>query len=118
MSNHYHFVALSPADPAHLRKMIRHLHSLTARDVNQLDETPDRQVWHQYWDTHLTYRNSYYARLNYVHQNPVHHQVVSIATAYPWCSAEWFERNADPAFQKVIASFKTDRVSVHDNFDL
>ena len=39
MSNHYHFVALSPAEPATLRKMTRHLHSLAARDVNRLDGT-------------------------------------------------------------------------------
>ena len=116
--NHYHFIAdcAPPASPKLLKKMIQQLHSLTAREVNTGDGQLGRQVWFQYWDTHLTYPKSYYARLRYVHENAVHHRLVRVASAYPWCSAGWFEREADPAFRKTILSFPCDRVTVPDDF--
>ena len=69
-SNHYHFIARSPDDGKTLRPMIQRLHSQTSREVNRLDGAQGRKVWFQYWDTCLTYEKSYYARLNYVHNNP------------------------------------------------
>jgi putative transposase len=54
-SNHYHFVAVSPSDSKNLRDLLRSLHSITAREANRLNSSGGQQVWHQYWDTHLTY---------------------------------------------------------------
>ncbi len=116
-ANHYHFVAILPDDPVRLRTMIRRLHAGTATQLNRLDGTPGRKVWFQYWDTVLTNVGSFYARLNYVHQNAVHHRLVREAPAYPWCSAAWFERSANPSFYQTIMSMKTDRVKVIDDFD-
>jgi len=102
--NHYHFVALVPAQPSSLRTLIRHLHSVTAVEVNRLDQQPGRKVWFQYWETYLIYEKSFYARLRYVHENAVHHGLVKRAVLYPWCSAGWFEQKAhilsyeDPGF--------------------
>ncbi|MDI3340246.1 MAG: transposase [Sphaerobacter sp.] len=50
-SNHYHFVAWSDSGGQSLSALIRRLHSITAREVNQLDGTPARRVWFQYWET-------------------------------------------------------------------
>ncbi|HKS83770.1 MAG TPA: transposase [Candidatus Acidoferrales bacterium] len=71
--NHYHFIAVSPNSAQTLPKFISHLHTVTAKTINQEDETPGRRVWFQYWDFHLTYLRSYLARLNYVHTNAVRH---------------------------------------------
>jgi putative transposase len=117
-SNHYHFVALSPADASNLKDLLRRLHSITAREANRVNGSDGQQVWHQYWDTHLTYERSYYARLNYVHQNPRRHSLVPVASRYPWCSAAWFERTVSPAFVKTINKIKTDRISIHDEFEV
>ena len=96
--------------------MISHLHTSTAAVVNREDSTPGRKLWFQYWETHLTFPRSYYARLNYVHHNAVHHRVARVASNYPWCSAAWFERVAEPAFRKRIFSLKYDKISVPDSF--
>ena len=117
MSNHYHFVAMSPPDPGSLRDFISKLHGQTARQLNELDGTSGRRVWYQFFDSHITYQRSYLARLKYVHENPVHHGLVAAACNYRWCSAAWFEREASTAFQKTVASFKVDRISVFDPFD-
>ena len=114
--NHYHFVARSDPYGTALNKFLQHLHSNTARKVNSLDHFEGREVWHNFWDKKLTYQSSYFARLNYVHQNPVKHGLVRMANQYPWCSAAWFEPTATPAIVKTIYNFKTDRLNIYDEY--
>ncbi len=116
LSNHYHFIALAPSDATTLRRFIQHFHSVTAREVNALDSTPGRKIWFQYWDSQITFERSYYARLAYVHKNAVHHGLVQEATAYPWCSAAWFERTAERAFYKQIMRYGTERLNIPDDY--
>ncbi len=113
-ANHYHFVAQSPQDGETLRQLIRKLHGRTSKWINEDDRITGRRVWFQYWDSILTYERSYFARLNYVHQNPVKHGLVCQAEAYPWCSAGWFARTATPAFYRRIRGMATDRLNVMD----
>jgi putative transposase len=117
-SNHYHFVAISPHDAESLVLFLKKLHSDTALALNRWDATRGRQVWFQYRDTHLTFLKSYYARLNYVHTNAVHHRLVPVASLYPWCSAGWFERRAETSFFKTVMGFKSDRVTVPDDYEV
>ncbi len=114
--NHYHFIARGNPGSGSLRKWITHLHSESARELNRATNNEGRKVWHNFWDSQLTYESSYLARLNYVHQNPVKHGLVPVANQYKWCSAAWFERTATPAQVKTIYSFKTDEVNVRDDF--
>jgi len=86
--NHYHFIALSPAEAGTLSVFTRHLHSLSTIQANRWDGAAGRKVWFQYWETNLTYPESYFARLGYVHRNAVHHQIVREASLYPRCSAD------------------------------
>ncbi len=119
-SNHYHFVAHSPPETGgteSLSQMLGMLHTKTAGWINRLDGSPNRKVWHNFWDTKLSYQKSYLARLNYVHQNPVKHGLVPVANQYPWCSAAWFERTVSPAQVKSIYRFKFDQATVFDEFE-
>jgi len=116
-SNHYHFIAVSTHSGQTLPRFLGHLHTITSKAVNGLDGRPGRKVWYQYWDTLITFEKSYLARLNYVHNNPVKHGLVELASKYPWCSASWFEQTAKPSFYQTVMSFKTDRVSVRDDFN-
>ena len=115
-SNHYHIIVQSPENPETLRKFITHFHANTARELNKLHNQPGRRVWYQFWDSQLTYQSSYYARLNYVMQNPVKHGIVDLAQSYPWCSTQWFSTHANKSHKAVINSFKTDAVHVLDDF--
>ena len=120
-ANHYHFIAHSPAradDATSLSDMLSVLHVKTAEWINKLDKSPGRQVWFNFRETKLSNQRSYLARLNYVHQNAVKHGLVPVANQYPWCSAAWFERTASPATIKSIYRFKTDRVTVPDDFEM
>ena len=120
-SNHYHFVAHSPADADtadSLSRMLGLLHEKTAKWVNKLDGEAGRKVWHNFRETRLTYEKSLLARLNYTHQNAVKHGLVPVANQYPWCSARWFERIATPAQIKTIYGFTKERVKVDDDFEV
>ena len=114
--NHYHFVAASPSDGTTLTKFIGELHSRTAIALNRKDRVNGRKVWHNYWETQLTHQSSYLSRLNYVHQNPVKHGLVSIANQYLYGSAAWLERIATPAQVKTIYSMKIDRLALPDDY--
>jgi putative transposase len=116
LANHYHFVARGNPQSTNLGKFLQQLHYDSARALNQLDNQPGRKIWHQFWDTRLTYQYSYLARLHYVHTNAVKHGLVLVANQYRWCSAAWFERTASAAQVKTIYSFKLDRVKVNDDF--
>ena len=115
-ANHYHFVALSPETDGNTANLIRRLHGKSAIELNKLDGTPGRKVWHERWDTRLTFEKSYLARLNYVRTNPVRHGLVSRPEDYPWCSAEWFAQKAERPWFETIRSFAVDAVNVPDAF--
>ena len=120
LCNHYHFVAFSPRDSKDgaqsLRSFLSELHRRSSRLWNREDQTPGRKVWHNYWDSQITYQQSFYARLKYVHNNPVHHGVIENAANYRWCSRSWVEKNGTPSFLKTMDSFRIDRVNIADDF--
>ena len=115
-SNHYHFVAESPGTSENLSAMLSTLHEKTAKWINQQDKTPERKVWHNYWETKLDLPRGYFARLAYTHQNPVRHGVVTNAKDYPWCSAAWFEAETPAAMVKTIYRFQSGQIA--DDYDV
>ena len=115
-ANHYHLVMSFENTAIAHRDFVKHLHREPAIRLNSLNVTPGRRVMYEFWDTRLTFEKSWLARLNYVHQNPVKHGLVSVANQYPWCSASWFETNARFGFVKSVYSFKVDRTNMPDDF--
>lgn len=119
LSNHYHLVAHSPPSQAGaaepLRAMIRKLHSLSTKELNQRDGLSGRtRLWQNYRETHVTHQRSYLARLHYVHQNAVHHGLVRVGSDWPWCSAGKFKRAVSQAWLKTITSFPFDEIAMKD----
>ena len=117
LENHYHFIARAPENALTLEKLIRQIHSKSAVELNKLDHVLGRKVWYNYWDTCITLETSYYARLHYVHLNPVKHGLVENAEAYPFCSYRWFLEKADESFQNTVMNQPIDGVDVFDDFD-
>jgi putative transposase len=119
LSNHYHLVAHSPPTrdgaAGNLSDFLRHLHSAATREINRLDGAPGgSRLWQNFRETHLTLQRGYLARLNYVHQNPVHHKLVPLASQWPWCSAAEFKQAVSPAWLKTIMSFRFDQIAKAD----
>jgi putative transposase len=115
--NHYHFLGESKKD-RNLKDFIREFHTKSAMEINQLDGARGRKVWFQYWESQITFHRSFLAGLNYVHQNAVRHRAAHSASAYPWCSAGWFERRAEQEFYQTVRSFPIDRLQIPDDFEV
>ena len=117
LSNHYHFLAHSESGSGEsMKTLISELHTRTAIEINRLDNQKGRRVWYQFWDTHITYQASYFARMRYIHNNAVHHNIVDNAEEYQFCSAAWFNLHADRVLKNTVNSLKTDRLKVFDEF--
>jgi len=116
MSNHYHFLAHAPENAITLKSLIQGVHSISAKFVNGLDNAPGRRVWYNYWDSCITHDTSYYARLHYIHQNPVKHGYVVNAEDYPFCSYKWFLETESLEFRSLIFSQPIDQVNIKDDF--
>ena len=119
LNNHYHWVGISPEgaeDATSLKTLVAQVHEVSAKRLNREDGAAGRQVWHNYWESRITYEASYLARLKYVHDNPAHHGVAPNAANYAWCSRAWLERTANRAFVKQLDGFKTDQLKVPDDF--
>jgi putative transposase len=116
-SNHYHFVAHGTPQCGGLAELLQRLHSDTAEQINARDRQTGRQVWFNFWESELTFHTSYQSRLNYVHQKPVKHGLVTQANQYPWCSAHWFETTASRSQVRTIYGYGIERVKILDDFD-
>jgi len=117
MSNHYHLIVRSPKEnDTGLSKIFKTIHGRSSINLNKSDNAPGRKVWFEFWDTCLTYENSYYARLKYVMNNPVHHVIVKNAEDYESCSAGFFKFNADKRIRKRLESYKTENLDISDDF--
>ncbi len=116
-SNHYHLIAQAMEHAWSTRRLTQRLHAKFGLALNLEDGTPGRRVWYQYWDKCLTYPRSYYARLNYVANNPVRHGLVAQASDYPFCSAASMEREWSSSFLRKVQSAKYDKVRETDDFD-
>jgi len=115
MANHYHII-VSVDNTDSLKKSISSFHRNSSILLNKIDNTKGRKVWYNFWDTQITYQKSYYARLNYVNNNPVHHGIVEKAEEYKWCSEAYYKYNLDPAYAKTVKSFHYDNLNVFDEF--
>jgi putative transposase len=116
--NHYHFIGhpVKKGGSKTLRTMLAEFHKKSASWVNSLDGTIGRKVWHNFWESLLTYQKSYLARQHYVHANAVKHGIVSVANQYQWCSAAWFEKHSTPAQIKTVYGFKIDKLHIDDDY--
>jgi len=116
-SNHYHLIGVGAESTWPLAPFIQKFHSETAIWLNELEGSPGRQVWYQFWETALTYKASYYARLNYVHHNPAHHGLVALAANYPFCSARHMVVEGANVRQRQMLTYKWNRIKVEDDYE-
>lgn len=114
--NHYHVLVHRCETAELLSKTIGKVHRRSATGVNRFDAMPGRKVWHQYWESEITFEKSYLARIKYIHENPVKHKVVRASKQYEWTSLNWFEVSAPKSFQDTIESLDISLLRIADDF--
>jgi putative transposase len=114
--NHYHILLKASDHASSLAQLIRNVHTFSARELNKLDRCPGRRVWWNYWDTCITNERSYYARLNYIHWNPVRHGVVTRPEQYRFSSYRDYYNLDDNRMRNLERDYPFDSIKVFDEF--
>jgi putative transposase len=92
LPNHYH-VLLKTALIKSLRKELGSLHGRTSYNWNGEDDTRGRKVWHNCVERLMRSERHFYATLNYVLHNPVHHGYCDRWQDWQWSNAtEYLEK--------------------------
>jgi putative transposase len=73
LHNHYHVLLDAPENAVSLTKLVASYHKFLARKWNVEDNSADRQVWWNFWDTCVRSERDYYTRLRYIFWNSVKH---------------------------------------------
>ena len=102
LDNHYHLMVNAPANPLFLGKIIKEIHRFNALWLKKHLNIPKGIiVWYNYWDSCITYEESYFARLNYIWFNPVKHRYVE--DPEDWIHGSYFLRlKKEEEYLKVI----------------
>jgi putative transposase len=86
LPNHYHALVEAPNILKLLHELGR-LHGRTSYAWNGEENTRGRQVFHRATERFMRSERHFFATVNYVHNNPVHHGYVRLWTEWRWSSA-------------------------------
>ena len=86
--------------------------------TNVLSSSSAKKIWHNYWDSCITYENSYFTRLNYIWFNPVKHSYVEKAEEWEFGSYTERIKHEREYLKTVEKNYPFDRVKVIDDFYL
>lgn len=101
LPNHYH-VLIGTTNILTLLHKLGRFHGRTSHTWNGEENTRGRQVFFQAAERAMRSKRHFWATLNYVHHNPVHHGYVEQWTDWPWSSATEFLNQTDPQEAKRI----------------
>jgi putative transposase len=93
LPNHYHALVFTRSLPELLAEMGK-LHGRTSFDWNGEDNRRGRKVWFNCVETGIKSERHFWATLNYVHHNPVHHQYVTRWQDWPFSSVAIYLKEA------------------------
>ena len=89
LPNHYHVLLMHPAVKS-LLLLLGQMHGRTSFRWNGEDDRRGRKVWFNAVETRMKSEGHFWASLNYVHNNPVHHRHVGRWQDWPFGSArDW-----------------------------
>ncbi|MBA3515039.1 MAG: transposase [Pyrinomonadaceae bacterium] len=89
LPNHYHALVKTEHIEA-LRSELGHFHGRSSFKWNAEDSQRGRKVWHNCFERPMKSERHFWASLNYVHHNPVHHGFVKHCQDWPSSSATQF----------------------------
>jgi putative transposase len=101
LPNHYHALIETP-DILGLLRSLGRLHGRASHTWNGQDDARGRKVFFRAVERAMRSDRHFWATLNYVHHNPVHHGYVERWTDWPRSSAADFLAHTDPEEAKRL----------------
>jgi putative transposase len=116
LPNHYHVLCVAPDEIISLPRIVKNIHKITAIAVNKLDGIQGRKICWNYWDSCITFEKSYFARINYIHFNPVKHGYVDDPIEWKYSSYRVYSERHRLEKDRFEKEYPFDRVKVRDDF--
>jgi len=101
LPNHYHAL-IETSDILSLLSELGRFHGRTSHAWNGEEDSRGRKVFFRAVERAMRSDRHFWATLNYVHHNPLHHGYVERWTDWPWSSATEYLAQADPEEAKRI----------------
>jgi len=92
LANHYH-VLVDATDVLALLNLLGRLHGRTSYYWNLQDSSQGRRVWYNACETVMKSEGHFYASINYILNNPVHHGYCEKWTDWPFSSVHDYLEN-------------------------
>ena len=89
LPNHYHVLVDTPELDA-VTHALGQFHGRSSHRWNGEDGARGRKAWHRCSDRAIRSERHFWASMNYVHNQPVHHRYVERWQDWPYASAAWF----------------------------
>lgn len=89
LPNHYH-ILVKTDELKPLLKNLGQFHGRSSHQWNGEDNRRGRQCWCNSYERYIRSERHFWATLNYIHHNPVHHGYADKWQDWPWSSAEEF----------------------------
>ncbi len=105
LPNHYHWLVKTDRIKELLKESGK-FHGRSSYIWNREDQQRGRQVWHNSFERPIKSHGHFWASVNYIHNNPVHHRYVEKWQDWPWSSAnEFIERVGRERALEVWAAY-------------
>lgn len=75
IDNHHHLLIRIQGKNS-ISGLIKFINGKSSYLLNKLENKKGRRVWYQYFDKIIDNKKDFYRRLNYIHQNPIKHNLV------------------------------------------
>jgi len=93
LPNHYHILIQTDKTKEFQKGGLGKLHGQTSFQWNGEDNQRGRKIWHKSFERPMKSNRHFWASLNYVHHNAVHHGYVKRWQDWPFSSANNFVEN-------------------------
>jgi len=113
LNNHYHLMAKAPKDASSLSQVINNFHRFSGLWIKKhLNLIGKDKIWHNYWDTCVNSKISYYARIHYLWFNPVKHKCINDPTL--WKFGSYRHRKLHEI--EIAVQYPYDKLKIYDDF--
>jgi len=117
LDNHIHIMINAPEDSTTLSQLFKNFHRFTANWLSKHNIRKVREKYfHNFWDTCITYENSYFSRLHYIWYNPVKHNYVDSPEKWEFGSYYFRYKEEMKEMNKIIESYPIYRLKIEDDF--